>query len=76
MDSEIVYALKKRYAHLSLLLFNRSVERSKNESELFDILDTIPTVFPLEWNATERRWKQCSLFQLPRMTEDEDSEPL
>jgi hypothetical protein len=67
MDFEIVCALKERYSDLSPLLFNRSVERSKNTAELFDILDTVPPVFPLAWNAVERRWEQCCLFTLPQL---------
>jgi len=75
MDSEIVCVFKKRYTHLNPLLFSRSVERAKDAVELFDILDTIPTASPLAWNATERRWMHCRLFQLPDLNiEGKDSD--
>lgn len=49
--------LRKRYAHLHPLIFHRSVERARNDVELFDILDSCPTDFPIIWDIDERRWK-------------------
>ena len=69
MDStnDIVCALKKRYAGYPPLLLSRSVERAKDETELFDILDVVPKEFPLIWSNDERRWVTCDLIQLPAM---------
>jgi len=65
MDSDIVLALKKRYSHLPPLLFSRSAERARNETELFDILDTVPDAFPLAWDDREGRWVRGCLFSVP-----------
>lgn len=50
--------LKKRYAHVHPLIFNRSLERSKDISELFDILEDIPKSYPFSWDDASRRWKK------------------
>ena len=61
VNSEMILALKSRYASLRQLLFLRSVERSKNVNELFDILDTVPD-YPLVWDEYQRRWIIIDLF--------------
>ena len=48
--------MRKRYAHLNLLLFIRSVERAQNPGELFDILEDVPKEYPLIWDEAARRW--------------------
>ena len=63
--SDIVSALKNRYAGLSPLLLSRSIERARTEVELFDILDTVPGEFPLAWSINQRRWLTCELLSLP-----------
>lgn len=65
MDSEIVCKLKSRYAHLSPLMLQRSVERATSDVELFDILDTVPDTYPLVWNNDKRRWVSAHLFTSP-----------
>ena len=64
-SSDIVSALKKRYANLPPLLLSRSIERAKNEVELFDILETVPVGLPLLWCNTRRRWVLCKLIPHP-----------
>ena len=66
MNSDIVSVLKSRYANLPPLLLSRSIERARNETELFDILDGVPDELPLVWSIEERRWKTCELVILPR----------
>ena len=66
MNSDIVSVLKRRYANLPPLLLSRSIERARNETELFDILDGVPDELPLVWSIEERRWKTCELVILPR----------
>ena len=56
LDSNIVQKLKERYSFLHPLLFHRSVEKAKSNSELFDILDTVPQEYPLMWCEKENRW--------------------
>jgi hypothetical protein len=52
----IVKSLKERYNKLHPLIFHRSIERAKNDVELFDILDCVPSLFPIVWCETERKW--------------------
>jgi len=56
MDEKIINKLKERYASVHPLIFQRSVERSKTETELFDILDTIPKGFPIVWSEEDSKW--------------------
>jgi hypothetical protein len=57
MDQVVVEKLKERYAHLHPLLFHRSVEKARTLGELFDILEEVPVVLPVAWDAESRRWK-------------------
>jgi hypothetical protein len=54
--NEVQEAMKERYAHIHPLIFQRSLERSRNNSELFDILETIPDEFPIVWDDEKRSW--------------------
>jgi hypothetical protein len=56
ISKSIVKSLKERYYTLHPLIFHRSVERAKNDVELFDILDCVPRLFPIVWCDTERKW--------------------
>lgn len=56
LNEKVVLALKNRYSHLHPLLLQRSIERAKSNGDLFDILDTTPTIFPIIWNDAEYRW--------------------
>lgn len=56
LDKTIIEGLKKTYSHLHPLLFHRSTEKAKSNGELFDIVDTVPTKYPLTWNEKEGRW--------------------
>ena len=64
-SSKVVLALKKRYANLPPLLLSRSIERARDEVELFDILDTVPQEFPLMWLNDQRRWVACEVLSMP-----------
>ena len=57
MKINIVESLRKRYNDVHPLMFHRSLERAKDETELFDILDTIPSKYPLIWSEKDHRWK-------------------
>lgn len=50
-------ALKERYSHIHPLIFQRSLDKSKTNGELFDILDTFPQEYPVLWNEKTRRWE-------------------
>lgn len=61
--NEIVLALKERYNDHPILLVERSIERANNETELFDILDSVPKNMPIVWCSETRRWVNTSLFK-------------
>lgn len=54
-QKDIVQKLRERYASVHPVLFQRALEKAKNEVELFDILDTIPTTMPLVFDSYARR---------------------
>jgi hypothetical protein len=57
LEENFLQNLKKRYQSLHPLILHRSIERSKNLSDLFDILESVPNKFPLIWDEINRRWK-------------------
>ncbi len=62
-QQQIVNGLRQRYK-VHDVVFHRSLVRAKNEVELFDILDTMPTDFPILWDKDQRRWTRATdLFQ-------------
>ena len=48
--------LREHYIKLHPLLFHRSIEKAKTGGEAFDILDSVPEIYPLIWNETDHRW--------------------
>lgn len=56
LDEAVVEKLKERYPKMHPLLFNRSVERARSVGELFDILEGVPTEYPIVWSEEEYRW--------------------
>ena len=58
MNEQIVNALKKRYHNLYPLVFQRSLDHAKSDTDLFDILDTFPKKFPVTWDNKQHRWVQ------------------
>ena len=56
LDGGTVQKLKARYSYLHPMLFQRSVEKARSNSELFDILDSVPKDYPLTWCEKECRW--------------------
>ncbi len=70
LDEETVDKLKDRYPQMHPLLFNRSVERARSVGELFDILESVPTEYPVVWSEEEYRWAHTNdLFQLEGLKE-------
>lgn len=59
---DIVEKLRLRYSKVHPVLFQRILEKSINETELFDILDTIPDSFPLIFDNDTRRLMPTSLI--------------
>jgi len=56
LDDDIIIKLKERYSNIHPLIFHRSQERAKTNGELFDILDSIPDIFPITWCENSHRW--------------------
>ena len=69
MNEKIVEGLKKRYFSLHPLIFQRSLERAKNETDLFDILYKIPN-FPIVWDEKDHCWvKENDILGLKKLKE-------
>lgn len=64
LDPTIVEKLRERYPDLHPLIFHRSVERSKTNGDLFDILDTLPDKYPLVWCEKTHRWATAKQLYL------------
>jgi len=56
LSKDLVDKLKERYAELHPLIFYRSFSRARSDSDLFDILDTVPVKFPIVWSDIDNRW--------------------
>ena len=56
IDSNIKEKLRSRYPDVHSLIFYRSIERSKTNGQLFDILDTMPDKFPIVWCEENNCW--------------------
>lgn len=57
LEDNFLKKLKQRYVNLHPLIIHRSIERAKNISDLFDILESIPDKFPILWDEDNRCWK-------------------
>jgi hypothetical protein len=55
---QVKESLKKRYANIHPLMFQRSLEKSKSNVDLFDILEGIKEEYPLIWDEKTHAWKQ------------------
>jgi hypothetical protein len=56
VTESIVEGLKRRYDKVHPLIFLRSVEKARNDVDLFDILETLPADYPIVWNQEEHCW--------------------
>lgn len=63
MNKDVIESMK-RYFNLHPLLFQRSLENAKDETELFETLSAIKGNNPLCWNEEKRSWEDCDLLQL------------
>lgn len=75
IESHIVKNLREKYASIHPLVFQRSLERAKDASELFDIISLFPNDYPIIWDDEKRRWvktedpTQLTKFNLDVMKE-------
>jgi len=56
LNDDIVETLRNRYNSIHPLIFQRSLDRARDDADLFDILDSFPNKYPAVWNNKERRW--------------------
>jgi hypothetical protein len=56
VNHAIAKSLKQRYNNIHPLVFQRSLDRAIDDTDLFDILDSFPNKYPVVWNNNERRW--------------------
>lgn len=61
IDENILKGLKKRYDSLSPLVFHRSLEKSETATELFDILEAVPSC-PFSWDDSNKKWTKITDF--------------
>ena len=65
VNEEILKKLKERYKNIHPLIFHRSIEKSKKDVDLFDILDAFPKEFPVVWCEEDRKWEKTdNIFQI------------
>jgi len=62
-DIAVIEGLKTHFKQIHPVLFLRSQERAASTGNLFDILDTMPTEFPVSWDNEAYRWIQTDLLQ-------------
>ena len=78
MDNDLVDKLRERYPSMHPLMFQRSVERTKNFNDLFDVLETFQTKFPIVWEAgrwvATKDFVQISKFEFEEETKEEDAD--
>jgi len=64
IPQEVVDGLKKRFLDIHPLIFHRSLERTKTAGELFDVLSSLPTEYPIIWDEENKKWVSTKdLFQ-------------
>jgi hypothetical protein len=56
LNKNTIDNLKIRHSDLHPLILNRSVEHSKSDVELFDILETFPKKYPVIWSDKKKSW--------------------
>ena len=55
-NAKTMDGLRRRYSSMHPLIFQRSIERATDGGDAFDILEGIPTIFPIVWNDQKRQW--------------------
>lgn len=68
--NKVQKALQARFDKIHPLIFARSMQKAKSDGELFDILSTIPTNYPIVWNQDKKSWVRTEdLLQSKKFTE-------
>lgn len=66
INEENVEKLRKKFDNVHPLIFERSFEYSKDVSELWDILSSIPEKMPIKWCFKSRKWITEHIEDIPR----------
>lgn len=75
MDEELIGKMRLRYSSIHPLIFQRSVERSRNFSELFNILESFQHKYPIVWNMENRNWEVTKdLVQVSKFEYEKEGE--
>jgi len=56
LEDSCVDAFRKRYQHLNALVFYRSLEKARDQMDLFEILESVPDSLPFSWDENEHAW--------------------
>lgn len=64
IEEKTLEVFRQRYSYIHPLLFWRSVEKAKTPGELFDILEGVPSDFPLIWDEDQHCWKITGHFPI------------
>lgn len=59
IDQKVIDALRLKHSSMHPLLFQRSVEHAATAGNLFDILEDMPSKYPICWNDVLRVWSRC-----------------
>jgi hypothetical protein len=55
-EDPCIEVLKKRYQNLNTLVFYRSLEKARDQMDLFEILESVPRKLPFSWDENEHAW--------------------
>ena len=66
INEESVDKLKEKFEGVHPLIFERSVEYSKDVTDLWEILSSIPEKKPIKWCFNRRRWVNEHFQDIPR----------
>lgn len=61
LDDRILNSFKDKYRDIDPLVFHRSVERAKSFSDLFEILEDVPS-YPFCWDDENKKWSSVKDF--------------
>jgi len=59
IDEKVIGALRLKHLSVHPIIFQRSVEHATSAGDLFDILEDIPSEYPIYWNDVLRVWTRC-----------------
>lgn len=53
---EVLDNFRKKYSNIHPLVLQRSIERARDASDLFEILESVPKKPPYSWNEEKHAW--------------------